>query len=367
MKTCTCSEAGYTGSKVDPERTRPEQPSLITIDADPYIGETPPRAFQSWLTPNPLFYVRNHFSAPSIDLSSWSLSVDGCVAHPLSLTLADIERLPKHTVPVTLECAGNNRTDLDPPVPGSRFQCGAIGTAVWAGVPLNALLARAGVRPEAVEVLFEGADSGEPEPGQAPTTYRRSLPAEVASHPDTLLAYEMNGEPLSNEHGGPARLVVPGWYGMASVKWLSSIRVIDHEFRGFFQSDRYVMHNDGSEPIPLSHIKVKSHINQPEHGEDLPLGPYMIHGVAWSGSGRVSSVEVSDDGGETWIPAAFDGPDHRYAWRQWRLRWTPPSAGHYTLMASSRDDMGNCQPSEPLWNSLGYAVNGVMRVCVDVR
>ena len=366
MRSCTCSEAGSTGSESDPECTRPDQPGLVTIDADPYIGETPPKAFESWLTPNPLFYVRNHFSAPTIDLSSWSLHVEGQVLQPQRLTLADIERLPKHTVPVTLECAGNNRTDLEPAVPGNRFQCGAIGTAVWAGAPLAAVLEQAGIRPNAVEVVCEGADSGQPAPGETTIPYLRSLPIDVALHPDTILAYEMNGESLPPEHGQPLRLVVPGWYGMASVKWLTGVRVLDHEFRGFFQSDRYVMDDGTGVPTPLSRIRVKCHINRPEHGEVLPVETHMVTGVAWSGYDRVSLVELSDDGGETWTPAEFDGPDHLYAWKQWHWRWTPPASGHYALLARARDDAGNCQPMQPQWNSLGYAVNGVMRVCVDV-
>ena len=290
----------------------------------------------------------------------------GLFTHPLRLTLQDIERMATHTVPVTLECAGNNRTDLEPPVPGNRFRCGAIGTAIWAGPPLRAVLERARLRPGVVEVLFEGADSGEPAPGEGVMPYLRSLPLEVAMHPDTILAYEMNGEPLSYEHGGPVRLVVPGWYGMASVKWLHRIEALDHSFHGFFQTEKYVLVNSAGHAESLSHMRVKSHINRPEHGEVLSDEEHLVTGVAWSGRGNISCVEISDDDGQTWKPARLGGPEHRYAWRQWSLAWDPPGPGHYTLMARAQDDTDSWQPMRPEWNSLGYAVNGVMKVCVDV-
>ena len=367
MDRCTCSEAEAAGAPDEPRCTQPEPPTLITIDSEPFVGETPPEAFQSWLTPNPLFYVRNHFSPPSVDPAAWSLSIEGQVERPLRLTAGDLDSLPKHTVPVTLECAGNNRTDLEPPVPGNRFRCGAIGTAIWAGPPLRSVLERAGLRPGVVEVLFEAADSGEPEPGEGVMPFLRSLPLEAAMHPDTILAYEMNGEPLSYEHGHPVRLIVPGWYAMASVKWLRRIEALDHSFRGFFQTERYVLENGTGHSEPLSHMLVKSHINRPEHGEVLSAEEYLVTGVAWSGRGNISCVEVSDDGGQTWKAARLEGPEHRYAWRQWSLPWEPPAPGHYTLMARAQDDMGNWQPMQAKWNSLGYAINGVMAVCVNVR
>ena len=366
MDRCTCSKAGSAERTSGATLTQPNDSTLVTIDLHPCVGETPPRAFRSWLTPVPLFYVRNHFSEPEIDLTSWSLSVEGSVSIPLKLTSGQIEGMPKHTVPVTLECAGNNRTDLEPAVPGNKFQCGAISTAIWGGVSLRNVLEQAGVGPEATEVLFEGGDVGEPEPDYGQTAYLRSLPLEVAMHPDTLLAYEMNGEALAPDHGHPLRLIVPGWYAMASVKWLRAIRVIDYSFEGFFQTDRYVINDAQGKPDPVARMLVKSHINEPEHGQALSLGEHLVTGVAWSGNGRISNVEVTDDGGVTWRPARLDGPDHRYAWRQWCFSWTPSKPGHYTLMARAQDELGTWQPLEPEWNALGYAINGVMAVCVSV-
>ena len=367
MLRCACSRAEHPRMEGDPRGARPHSSDLITIDSYPFVGETPPMALRSWLTPNKHFYVRNHFAVPPVDPATWSLSVEGEVVEPLRLTLSEILALPKRAIPATLECAGNNRTDLDPLPAGNRFQSGAISTAIWAGVPLRLVLERASVKTTAKEVLFEGADWGEPEPDVPTTSYRRSLPVEAALDPDVLLAYKMNGEPLSEEHGCPLRVVVPGWYGMASVKWLRRIRVLDHEFHGFFQTDRYVIKTDGCEAKPLSRMWVKSIITWPEGGEALSVHEHTVTGFGWSGSGRIVGVEFSADSGKAWRPAQLDDPDNPYAWRPWSFRWTPPAAGHYTLVSRARDEAGNAQPMKSVWNELGYAINGVRPVCVTVR
>ena len=367
MNRCTCSEAEDAGAVDAARRAQPEDCDLVTIDHVPYIGETPRAALQSWLTPNANFYVRNHFSVPSLDSPTWSLSVEGEVTQPFSLTLDEVMRLPKHTVPVTLECAGNNRSDLQPEVSGNQFRDGAVGTAIWGGLALKHLLESCGVTPAAKEVLFEAADTGEPEPGKPPTSYQRSLSLTVATHPDTLLAYEMNGEQLPEAHGYPLRLIVPSWYGMASVKWLNRIVVIDYEFRGFFQTDRYVLRVEGEEPEPLSYVWIKSLIGSPRQGDVLDQRQHEINGLAWSGGGTVTLVEFSPDSGETWRPVTLGGPDHPYTWRPWSYHWEPLAPGHFTLMVRAYDEVGNMQPLETTWNSLGYAVNGVKAVCVTVR
>ena len=367
MNRCRCIEAEESGAADTALGTRPEDSDLVTIDTVPFIGETPRAALQSWLTPNANFYVRNHFSIPQLASPTWSLSVEGEVTQPSNLTLNDITRLPKHTVPVTLECAGNNRSDLAPKVSGNQFRDGAVGTAIWGGVTLKHLLEACGVGPAAKEVLFEGADNGAPEPDEPPLPYQRSLPLNVALHPDTLLAYEMNGEQLPAAHGYPLRLIVPAWYGMASVKWLNRIVLIDHEFQGFFQTDRYVMKVEGEETRQLSHVWIKSLISLPRQGDTLDQGQHEINGLAWSGGGTVTLVEFSSDSSETWRPVSLGGPDHPYTWRPWSCHWDPPGPGHYTLMARARDEAGNMQPLETTWNSLGYAVNGVKAVCVTVR
>lgn len=365
MSTCKCSRAEFDGAKSETLSAQPEGTGLVTIEKEPIIGETPQAILKSWLTPNPLFYIRNHYSIPELE-SDWNLDLGGHVENALSLTLQDFRSFPTQTLPVTLECAGNNRSDLEPHVPGNPFQNGAISTAIWAGVPLRCLLEKAGIRDGALEILFEGYDSGQPDPSVEPQPYLRSLPMDVAMHPDTLLAYEMNGETLSREHGYPLRLIVPGWYGMASVKWLRRISVLQEKFEGFFQTDRYIIEEDDGSVVPVADIHVKSLISWPEQDMTLSKDSYVIHGMAWSGFAHIAKVEVSDNGGETWREADLVGPRYRYSWQQWNYAWTPETAGNYTLVARATDEDGNTQPLETRWNSLGYIINGVRPVCVEV-
>lgn len=368
MKRCRCTEAEAAGITKDPWHTQPHpQPAtLVTIDSEPFIGETPVEAIQSWITPSRLYYARNHFTTPAIDVSRWTLAVGGRVEHPVELELSELRDMPRKTLVVTMECAGNNRVDLDPPVGGNRFQGGAVSTALWTGVSLSMVLERAGVAASAVEVLFEGADSGRPEPSRPVTQYLRSLPMDAALDPDTILAFEMNGEALPEDHGHPLRLVVPRWYGMASVKWLRRITVIDRPFEGFFQTERYVLETDGGPPEPLTRMLVKSLISSPRHGKVFSLQEHQVMGLAWSGAGAVTRVELSDDFGETWRQAQLGALNQTHAWRQWAASWTPAATGHHTLMARAADDAGNVQPMETKWNPLGYAINGVQSVCVNV-
>lgn len=369
MNRCRCTPAEAAGITQDPWHTQPHpQPAtLVTIDSAPFVGETPVSAIQNWVTPNALYYARNHFDTPSVEPSDWSLVIDGDVEHPTELTLSQLLDLPKRTLPVTMECAGNNRVDLDPPVKGNQFRGGAVSTAIWTGVLLRDVLEPAKPASGATEVLFEGADVGEPEPGRSPVPYQRSLPLGAALDPDTILAYEMNGEPLADDHGRPLRLVVPRWYGMASVKWLTRITLLGRRFEGFFQSERYVMPGANGAFEPLTRMFVKSLISQPRHGEVYSVGEHRVTGLAWSGEAQIAGVELSDDHGETWRPAQLGGLLHRHTWRQWSVEWQPASEGHYTLLARAEDEAGNWQPMETTWNPGGYAINGVQSVCVNVR
>ena len=367
MTHCTCSRAASTAIENSSSRcAQPGSTTLITIDSTPYVGETPPAALHSWLTPNPLFYVRNHFDIPSVEASDWQLSIDGQVDNPLELTYEDVLSLPKQTMPVTLECAGNNRKDLVPGVPGNPFQDGAVSNAVWGGASLVDVLSNAGIKPGAKEVLFEGCDTGITEPGKSSEPYLRSLSLDVAMHPDTMLAYEMNGEQIARDHGFPLRLIVPGWYGMASVKWVRRITVLDHNFEGFFQTDRYVIENGDGEAEPLKNIAVKSRFSWPQKGSHMNMESHVVTGHAWSGCGFIAKVEVSEDDGASWKPAELVGPREKYTWQQWNFAWEPRGPGHFTLMARATDEYGNSQPMEPRWNKLGYAVNGVQKVCFNV-
>ena len=366
MCNCTCIGAGLSvappSAQVRPDNTK----HIVTIEHEPQIGETPPRALDAWLTPNPHFYVRNHFSIPDVQCSTWSLRIEGLVTRERRFTLDDLKKLPRVTLPVTMECAGNNRSDLDPPAPGNQFQSGAVSTAYWAGVRLSEVLKTAGINPRAREVLFEGLDTGKPEPGTPEMPYRRSLPLDVALHPDTLLAYEMNGLELPKEHGYPLRLIVPGWYGMASVKWLNRLTVIDSDYSGYFQGYKYVIENEAGEPVPLTTIGIKSLIGSPANGEAVRVGDVCVTGMAWSGNERIARVDVSSDGGTTWEEADIVGPSEQYAWQKWHYTWAPDEPGDYTLMSRAVDVRGNVQPMKTRWNRLGYMVNGVKPVAVTV-
>ena len=367
MPLCTCTEAGSVKVAEDPVCTRPGSHDLLSIDNVPVVAETPLAALRSWLTPTPLFYVRNHFGVPEIDADAWSLTIGGAVSHPVEISYSELVRLPKKTVPAMLECAGNNRSDLVPKVPGNPFRDGAVSNAVWAGAPLKPFLQQAGLSSGAVEVLFEGADRGEPEPGRREVPYQRSQPLQIALHPDTMLVYEMSGESLTAEHGYPVRLIVPRWYGMASVKWLTSVRVLQKPFVGFFQTERYVIEDEAGIEGQVSQLAVKSFVSWPEHGTSLPAGqPVAISGMAWSGTGPIRRVDVSIDEGSIWQDAHLDETAIGYSWQEWHVDWTPNEPGHYTIIARAVDDDGNLQPLESHWNPLGYCINGVKSVCVTV-
>jgi len=341
--------------------------ALRVLQTDPLAAECPLPAQQEFLTPTPLFYIRNHFPIPDLTPEQWRLRVDGLVERPLTLSLADLRQLPARAFPATLECAGNGRALLEPPAPGLQFHYGAVSTAEWRGVPLRTVLDLAGLQPGAREVVCIGADGGFEKEVGAQLDFRRSLPLEKALAPETLLAYEMNGAPLTPEHGFPLRLVVPGWYGMASVKWLVGLRVVADSFDGWFQRDRYVLDPapDGG-VAPLTRLRVKSHIAWPTAGERLPVGRHRVRGMAWSGEVPVVRVEVSTDRGATWHPAALSAPVSPFAWQPWTFDWEVAEPGAYELWARATDARGESQPLRPSWNRLGYANNAVHRVPVHV-
>lgn len=237
------------------------------------------------LTPNATFYVRDHFTIPRVALKDWRLTLDGEIARPLTLTYDELRVLPSRTLLVTLESAGNGRTGLHPPAEGAPFGYGVASTAEWTGVPLQMVLeAAGGLRPGAREALFVGADSGpNPDAGGVTMTFERSLPVERALHPDTLLAYAMSGEELPIAYGFPLRLVVPGWYGVASVKWLVRITARAVPFAGFYQRYRYIMTHPArgeTAATPLTTIPPRSLVTVPSGGATLSRGMNTVHGLA---------------------------------------------------------------------------------------
>jgi DMSO/TMAO reductase YedYZ molybdopterin-dependent catalytic subunit len=323
----------------------PEQRKVVT--AVPENSETPLENVRSWVTPNRLFFVRNHFHVPALALADWQLRVEGCVAQPATWTWEELTALPERTVFATVECAGNGRSFLQQHVHGVQWGAGAVGHAEWTGVPLRLVLEKAGVPEPAVEVLFEGADCGSESDHPEPLHFARSLPLAKALDPDTLLAFRMNGELLESSHGFPMRLFVPGWYGVASVKWLQRIEVLDRPFQGYYQSKKYTVQKPssrGSETVVVGPMAVKAEIILPAAGAVLGLGTNRLFGVAWAGEEAVAHVGISTDGGHTWNQADLIGPRAPYSWTLWEYLWEVAEAGDYTLLARAEAESGALQP-----------------------
>lgn len=329
----------------------------VIVSRDPLNAETRLDLQEGLITPAGRHYVRSHFSFPEAPAR---IGIGGAVRMPRSLDLAALRALPARTATVTLECAGNGRAFLDPPAPGEQWRLGAVGTASWTGVTLRTLLEPAGVSDRAIEILFRGADAGEPPGLGRRIAFERSLPIERALADDVLVAYAMNGRPLPVEHGAPVRLVVPSWYGIASVKWLAEIVALDEPFRGFYQAERYVI---GARPVRV--IKPRAVIT-------APLTPVRagaavtVRGYAWSGQAPVTRVLLSVDGGTSWSEAVLGPSAAPGAWREWTFAWIPP-AGSHTLLARATDGSGDAQPMAQRRNDLGYENNAAQPVRVDAR
>ena len=332
----------------------------------------PLEALRYPITPVGLHYVLTHYDVPLVDAASWRLEVGGCVARPLSLSLDDLRARPAIELAVTMECAGNGRAQLTPRPMSQPWLSEAVGTARWRGAPLAPLLEEAGVLPGAVELVFTGLDRGVE--GGEEQQYERSLGLRDGLMPEVLLAYEMNGQPLPPQHGYPLRLVVPGWYGMTSVKWLSAITAVDQPFSGYQMATSYrLRQEENEEGVPVTRMQPRALMAPPGIPEFLTRerivrrGPVELDGRAWSGWAPIASVQVSDDGGETWQDAeVVRDVDSPWAWGRWRHSWRPERARVYELCCRARDEAGNEQPLEPPWNLGGYANNAVQRVRVTV-
>lgn len=330
------------------------------LSQSPENSETPLNDLQSWVTPNRLFFVRNHFAVPQIDLSGWKLTIGGCVERPITLNWDQINSLPQRSVFSTLECAGNGRSFLQPRVEGVQWGAGAVGHAEWSGVPLKLILAEAGLKPETLELVFTGADEGTESDHPEPTPFARGLPLDKALHPDTLLALRMNGEALEPSHGYPVRLLVPGWYGVASVKWLTRIDAVAEPFQGYFQSVKYtIRHRTGRGTLSesIGAMPPKSEILRPTGGSVLGIGTNRIFGFAWAGEEAVQCVEVSVDGGQSWNRADLNGPSAEYSWSLWEYLWEVSVPGEYTLVSRAVSRDGQVQPLYHDAHRGGYLVN----------
>ena len=319
--------------------------------------------------PNRRFYVRNHFQIPWLDASSWRLNVVGLVERPLSLSLRDLVRMPSQTQFVTLECAGNGRSQLMPRVNGEQWNLGAVSTAEWTGVPLAEVLDRAGVQAGAKEVVFRGADSGKLEAGTETIRFERSLSVENAKACEVLLAYAMNGEALPLVHGYPLRVIVPGWYAVASVKWLTEIDVISGLFNGHYQTGAYFFEwQRGGQLVrePVSLQRVRSLITEPEPESEVERGELPIRGVAWSGEAPIAQVEVRIGDGP-WQSARLVGERKRHSWQGWELITRLDQPDSVVISARATDMAGRTQPDVPEWNRLGYGNHAIQKIRVDIR
>jgi DMSO/TMAO reductase YedYZ molybdopterin-dependent catalytic subunit len=340
---------------------------LVPLKPSPFNAEAALHQLRDPVTPTPSFYVRSNFSVPTLNPSSYRLYVSGAVRQQLELSLDDLRGLGTKAVTAVMECAGNNRLALAPLPSGEPWHAGAVSAARWTGVPLRAVLDRAGVRAEAIEILAEGADHGKPKDGSGDIPFARSLPLEKALHPDTLLVLEMNGEPLARDHGAPVRLVVPSWYGMASVKWVLRLEALTEPFTGYYQANRYIYdYGDGSPPKPVTAMRVKSLITSPLEGDTVPLGPVLVQGKAWSGEAEIVRVEVAVDGGSDWREARLLPQDDAHNWRAWEFEWEADAAGRRALRSRATDSAGNVQPDAGRWNKYGYGNNAVRPVIFDV-
>jgi sulfane dehydrogenase subunit SoxC len=331
----------------------------------------PLEALRYPVTPVGLHYLLTHYDIPAVDATSFELAIGGRVARPLTLGIDDLRARARVELEVTMECAGNGRAMLSPRPVSQPWLNEAVGTAAWRGTPVAPLLAEAGPFDDAVEVVFTGLDRGL-EGGEA-QDFERSLPLEEALREDVLLVYEMNGAPLNPQHGFPLRLVVPGWYGMASVKWLTRITLVDRPFEGHQQAEAYRFRRDENDPgTPLTRILPRALMIPPGLPEFptrermLAAGPCAIEGRAWSGWAPIAAVEVSTDDGASWTEAELDeAPVSRWAWRGWRYGWDA-TPGEHVLCCRARDEAGNEQPAEAPWNVGGYVNNAVQRVPVAV-
>jgi sulfite oxidase len=350
----------------------PGEPGMILRSYRFVDLETPVEYFNTWLTPVPHFFVRNHMHEPiELDAQEWRLSIGGEVDKPITLTLADLSRLETHSVVNTLECAGNGRSLHRPQVPGIQWGKGAVSTARFSGPRLRDVLQRAGVKSRGKHVMFRGLDEV---PGKVPP-FIRSIPIEKALDADTLVATHMNGSPLTKHHGFPARALVPGWIGAASCKWLTELKVLDAEFVGNFMSPGYRLPNQPIKPgdavkpedtHPVTALSVKSVISGPSDGAILKPGHVTVHGAAWAGEADIAKVEVSIDGGASWTPAKLGHDQAHYAWRLWSCDWKPGKSGDYTILSRATDTQGRTQPATAVWNPSGYLYNAVDQVKVHV-
>jgi DMSO/TMAO reductase YedYZ molybdopterin-dependent catalytic subunit len=330
----------------------------------------PLEALRYDVTPTGMHYLLVHFDVPYAEENSWTLEIGGEVSSPITLSMAEIRAMPQVKMPVTMECAGNGRAMYSPRPISQPWLFEAVGTAEWTGTPLGPVLELAGLKPSAHDVVFTGSDRGVQ--GSIEQDYQRSLSVAEAMRDEVMLVYEMNGHPLQPQHGFPLRLIVPGWYGMTSVKWLERIEVIDRKFDGYQMESYSYLQEPGGDGVPVDLIRVRALMVPPGIPDFLTrtrivdAGPVQLTGRAWAGRRKVARVEISDDGGASWLDAKLAPQESSYAWAGWTATWNA-EPGRHTLCVRATDEAENTQPLEQQWNLRGMGNNMVQRVDVIVR
>ena len=329
----------------------------------------PLEALRYDITPTGLHYLLVHFDIPAVDATTWRLRLDGLVDRSIELSLDDLRARPRTTIPVTLECAGNGRARLRPRPLSNPWLLEAIGTAEWGGTPLGPILDEAGLRPDAREIVFTGADRGFQ--GGVEHDFQRSLSISDAMRPEVLLVDEMNGQPLQPQHGFPVRLLVPGWYGMASVKWLQRIQAVSEPFTGYQQATSYHYRESAEDPgTPVSRLRVRALMTPPgipdffTRRRLVDAGRVTLRGRAWGGRAPIQRVEVGVDG--AWSDATLEPTLGDFAWRGWSFDWDA-TTGEHQLSCRATDAAGDAQPVDIPWNYQGMGNNAVQSIEVTVR
>ena len=362
---------GWPSKKVQPVTLLDDQGRTVRI-------RTPVMDLEGLITPTNLHYTVQHFDVPPVvPASQWSLTVDGEVKTPLSLSFDDLRRFSGRSVRTVMECSGSDATFFEyfkdeGPRPSRTSECMILSASEWTGVPLAAVLNEAGLTDKSLYIRAEGWDKGVPATaaeGTEPFYYDKGLPVQKALHPDTILAWAQNGQMLEHLHGAPVRLLVPGWSGNWSVKWLWRLEVMDHmpDCWYHYQFYYYADSPDADDKELITTIGVKSIVTSPnDNTETLPAGEHMLRGYAWSGAGAITQVEVSVDGGETWQAAHLEPPRDRYMWVRWSYRWTANRPGDYVIMSRATDEVGRVQSREPRYNNMRKNFSAIVGYPVTV-
>lgn len=345
---------------------------LIIRSLRPPDFETPVSLLNTFITPNDAFYVRSHIPIPQINAAGWTLKIGGEVNSPITLSVDEIRKLPSNTQTVTLECAGNGRGFFRPALAGIQWEKGAVSTARFTGARMADVLKKAGVKTAGLNVEMHAADRP---PGTMPP-FVRQVPMAKAMHPDTLIAYEMNGEPIPLVHGAPLRAIIPGWEGAYSLKWLNALNVLAKDSDSFWVASGYRYPTrrvapgaavDAKDMAPLTGLVVKSLITTPADGATQPVGTIAVGGFAWAGEDDIKAVDISTDNGASWRPARLTGEHAKYAWRRFEFEFNAPRPESYLILSRATDARGNVQPAVAQWNPSGYLWNQYDAIRIEVK